>query len=299
MRFNIEIINETLKIIEDGAYSLTANETRSTARVPLKLSKEQISNAIVLTENEVRSMIDNLNDVQQTNVGRCRFTVSANDSYAAAINISEEEIDPREKPGILVLNFANPVHPGGGVRRGARAQEEDLCRKSTLLASLESANVEAYYTYNYDNKNNFGSDYMIISPTVEIIRDESNNFLEDSVVVSVLTCAAPYLRRGIESVDANELERVIFRRIMGMLHVAVKFGYMHLVLGAWGCGAFGNDAEMIARLFRKAFEEMRCGHDANANGLFIRVEFAVLYNPVYSYNYDCFNKYFGSYEVED
>ena len=48
---------------------------------------------------------------------------------------------------------------------------------------------------------------MIISPTVEIIRDESNNFLEDSVVVSVLTCAALYLRRGIESVDANELAK--------------------------------------------------------------------------------------------
>ena len=34
---------------------------------------------------------------------------------------------------ILVLNLANPVNPGGGVRRGAKAQEEDLCRRSSLL----------------------------------------------------------------------------------------------------------------------------------------------------------------------
>ena len=44
----------------------------------------------------------------------------------------------KSKP-ILVLNLANPVNPGGGVRRGSKAQEEDLCRKSSLLLSLESS----------------------------------------------------------------------------------------------------------------------------------------------------------------
>ena len=45
---------------------------------------------------------------------------------------------------ILVLNLANPVHPGGGVRTGAKAQEEDLCRKSSLLLSLESRAASRY-----------------------------------------------------------------------------------------------------------------------------------------------------------
>ena len=55
---------------------------------------------------------------------------------------------------VLVLNLANPVNPGGGVRRGATAQEEDLCRISSLLVSLESMKAKTYYDYNSPYKVN-------------------------------------------------------------------------------------------------------------------------------------------------
>lgn len=39
---------------------------------------------------------------------------------------------------IAVLNFANPVIPGGGVENGSRVQEESLCRSSNLFFCLRT-----------------------------------------------------------------------------------------------------------------------------------------------------------------
>lgn len=66
---------------------------------------------------------------------------------------------------VLVLNLANPVNPGGGVRKGAKAQEEDLCRKSSLLLSLESRNSLPYYEYNRSLHTHMGSDGLSIRPS--------------------------------------------------------------------------------------------------------------------------------------
>ena len=75
------------------------------------------------------------------------FTIetTGEDTFTAARRLSRQDQLSSHKQKVLVLNFANPVHPGGGVRQGARAQEEDLCRQSTLLLSLESSQASFYY----------------------------------------------------------------------------------------------------------------------------------------------------------
>ena len=61
------------------------------------------------------------------------ITVSGDRSYQAAMKLHKENPDAK----IAVMNFANAFHAGGGVTTGASAQEECLCRTSTLYPLLD------------------------------------------------------------------------------------------------------------------------------------------------------------------
>ncbi|MDR0273224.1 MAG: TIGR02452 family protein [Clostridiales bacterium] len=293
---NSELFFDTTKIANEQKYVTGDKE------IFLKLSKEQMTDAVVLTDNRVLELIKNASYDGPIVLDRqCRFSVSNIDSFTAAANNSKDYIFSHGKYKQLVLNFANPVEPGGGVKRGAKAQEEDLCIKSTLMCSLESERAGEYYSYHknllscHKKPNPFlSSDYMILSPTVEVFRDENNNLSDETFIVSVLTVAAPYVVNGMFNLSKEDLEAVIFQRIMGILQVSVTYGYKYLVLGAWGCGAFGNDADMVAGLFYKAFREINCKF-LNVNSLFKNVQFAVLHKPEQTYNFDCFKKYFDDF----
>jgi uncharacterized protein (TIGR02452 family) len=78
-----------------------------------------------------------------------------------------------------------------------------------------------------------GSDAMILIPKVEVFKDEKGETLEDSFVVSVLTCAAPDLRDGIQGMSQQEYEDMLYGRILKMLQCAAYWGYKFLVLGAY------------------------------------------------------------------
>ena len=72
-----------------------------------------------------------------------------------------------------VLNFANPVHPGGGVEVGAMAQEECLCRSSNLFACLSGkAAKEEFYDYHMNNGNNMNSDRLIYIRNVTVFKSD-------------------------------------------------------------------------------------------------------------------------------
>lgn len=190
---------------------------------------------------------------------------------------------PGKKKPPLVLNFANPVHPGGGVRRGARAQEEDLCRKSSLLFALESEAAKRYYWYNRAQQTNLGSDAVILTPEVEIIKDENGALLDEPLIVSVMTCAAPMITFGKEGLTEEQYRRLFYDRICGMLKCAAYWGYSMLVLGAFGCGAFQNDAKVVSDLFYRAMKD--CKYDGTAlSAFFERVDFAVLDRSSNQYN---------------
>ena len=293
----IKILQDTLEILEKGCYKVKGKI------VPLALSDREMREAYVLLPYEAEAVFGRADFPKVFTAGRCRYNCVNMDSLSAARRMLSTGHNSKMKKAepILVLNMANPVHPGGGVRHGAKAQEEDLCRKSSLLLSLESSSAAKYYEYNRNLHTNMGSDAMILTPKVEIIRDENGQLLDETEVVSVLTCAAPMVRMGKEGMTEREYRYMVLHRITGMLTFAAYFGYEQLVLGAWGCGAFGNDARMMSDLFYKALKELDW-YGLKEKDLFQDVTFAVLDRTPEQYNFKEFYRNFAEdnfYREED
>lgn len=286
---NLTMLQDSLSILEKGSYQLDGRT------IPLKLARKgQEAVAVFLPEDIQR--ICQKKDFQHVHVmGRCGYGCENADSFSLARKRTEQfSYDLKQKGAkpVLVLNFANPVNPGGGVRRGAKAQEEDLCRKSSLLVSLESAKASAYYAYNRALDTYMGSDAVMIHPLVEIIKDETGALLRDSVIVAVMTCAAPMLRYGMEGMTQEQYEELMYRRITGMLKVAAYLGYQHLILGAFGCGAFQNDAKVVSDIFYKALKEFDFD-GMKEKDMFRSIDFAVMDHSEDQYNFKEFSRNFS------
>jgi uncharacterized protein (TIGR02452 family) len=170
---------------------------------------------------------------------------------------------------VAALNFASARHPGGGFLNGARAQEESLCRASGLYACI---NGHTMYSYHAPMPGGFYSNYAIYSPGVPVFRDDDGELLDEPYLCAFIT--APAVNAGVYIKDHKQ-ERVgvvrteMAERVRKVLAIAAANGHDALVLGAWGCGVFKNDPEMIADLFGEALV-------TRYMGVFARVNFAVL-----------------------
>ena len=161
----------------------------------------------------------------------------------------------------LVLNFASGTTPGGGFLSGSRAQEENLCRSSALFCTIEG---DPMYQHHRDFHRDRFTDWAIVSPDVPVFRDDAGKTIDQPWRMSVITCAAPIAYR----VGADVSRELLSQRIHRILAIGASLGYTSLVLGAWGCGAFGNDAASTANDFRSALE-------FSFDGVFEQIVFAI------------------------
>lgn len=168
------------------------------------------------------------------------------------------------------LNFAAARNPGGGFLSGSRAQEEELCRCSTLFPTLLLQ--PDYYDANRAHPSTLYTDHVIHSPRVAFFRlGSSEPWLARPVEVGIVTAPAPN-RGGIPSRDTERLRALaptFERRWDCVLRVAAHTGHDALVLGAWGCGAFRNDPAMVAEAAQRALRT------SAATPRFRRIVFAV------------------------
>ncbi len=230
---NIRIAKQTLQIIKDGQYEVSGEM--------IHLPQYDYEEVIVYSPEKGAQVVDRISkEISDKSEELCKITITTEDSFQAA----------RRYNNVLVMNFANAHNAGGGFKLGANAQEEALCRCSTLYASITSKKASEMYLFNNTHLSNVESDYMLLSPNVCVIRDERYALLKKPKEVSVITLPAPNKYGAALLSSDKTIEDTMIRRIRIMLSIAADKGYKNLVLGAWGCGAFGNKPEDVSRYFK-------------------------------------------------
>jgi len=152
---------------------------------------------------------------------------------------------------VVVLNFASAKRPGGGWLEGARAQEEDLARCSALGYCLSFE--EQFYKDNKDNESGLYTDGIIYTPMVPFFKDKHYQLTDYPYGVSVITSPAPNVTK-LKAGEEQLLQVTLNYRAKRILEVAARHSHETIVLGAWGCGVFGNEPEMVSKAFAYALK---------------------------------------------
>ena len=237
---NIEIAKQTIKITKEGKYTLNGRDISLPSLDFLEVNVISPEDGKALLERDLSSFSKDAESVQDK-AQMCKITITTEDSFQAG----------RRYENALVMNFANAHNPGGGFMIGANAQEEALCRCSTLYASIKSSKAGEMYIYNNTHPGRVESDYMLISPNVAVFRDQTYSLLEEPVVMGVVTIPAPNRYGAALLASDKMIEETMIRRIRIMCRAAIEQGYKTMVLGAWGCGAFGNKPEKVSEYFKQ------------------------------------------------
>ena len=218
-------------------------------------------------------------------------------SLDAAISMQRKYLELK----IAVHNFASATNPGGGVKHGSRAQEEALCRCSTLYPVLNTEeNWKRYYSVNRERANPLYDDACIYTPEITICKSDTDKPArlprDKWDLVDVITIAAPNLRehpnniynpghaKPIQITD-EELFEIQERRIKHMFTVVAHHGAEIFVTGAFGCGAFQNSPEVVANAYKKVLPEFE--------GFFKEIVFAIYCRPQETINFETFKRVLG------
>ncbi len=285
-------MNNRINIRESNVEVFKDTENRCKTNEKLKEAIEKSSKGQYLVlENDKLEV-----DETPVNNEKAKIIVSTKRTLEAASNYKDKKV--------CIHNFASATNAGGGVEKGSSAQEEALCRCSTLYFNIhEKAIVEKFHVNHRSliKKGKMDSSYnddCIFTPNVvafktDVAIPEVMNE-NDWFNVDVITCAAPNLREKpsnamnpnsgstkleITSVDLLNLH---IKRMTRILNIAKKEKAVVVILGAFGCGAFSNPPEVVAEAMFRVVEKFRYDFEV--------IEFAVYCTPKDSKNFDVFKR---------
>lgn len=234
----------TIELVNNGYYFTEEGE-----KVLFENTDKMVSGTRFYTEEF------NVNHIP-TIVGNTIIEVINSDCIKEGIKLSDAGYNP------AILNMASRQNPGGGVTKGAGAQEETIFRRTNIFRSLyQFASYAGQYgihksVYQYPLDRNFGGIY---TPSVTIFRtDEKNGYKlmkrpREIAFISVAGMNRPKLKP--DGMIEDFLVEPIKNKIRTILRIGLEQGHDSLVLGALGCGAFCNPPRHIAGLFNEVLNE--------------------------------------------
>ncbi|KAJ9145117.1 TIGR02452 family protein [Pleurostoma richardsiae] len=215
-------------------------------------ARRGIDAAELIVEPPAQQEAQNVRSAENGSPAGPRLALCVGDTLATAHsllrNASTGEFDLSNKgTRVAVLNMASPLSPGGGFLNGAGSQEESLCMRTTLLPSLR----DEYYRLP-----ELGTVY---TPDVLVFRNEGGEDLEKRDRWFVDCISSAMLRLPETETDeagrgryVHEKDReLVLRKMRVVLRVCQAKGARKIVLGTWGCGAYGNPVGEVGAAWRK------------------------------------------------
>lgn len=164
-----------------------------------------------------------------------RISVVNQDTVDAGIELKKQGLNP------VLLNFSDDVFAGGYVGHGSGAQEESIFRRSNYHLTL----LQDFYP--------LSDTELVYSPEVTIFKESEANkwkVMDDPVTLTSIAC--PAIKRPQATNDrlnADDTARFV-KKIEMILRTALRYNHDSIVLGAFGCGAWGNPPQHVAEIFK-------------------------------------------------
>ncbi len=167
------------------------------------------------------------------------------------------------------MNLASFTTFGGGVAKGCMAQEEELFRKTDYILH------EGQHLYPLNKKE------FVFTNNVLVIKNSKYELLfnNDMFHVDFLAIAALKNPILINQSLSNYDYYITYNKIKSFFLFAIKYNYIDIIVGAFGCGVYNNPPNDIIKIYNDCLLKYR--------KYFRSITFAILSKT--NSNYNLFN----------
>lgn len=229
----------------------------------LYLTENSLVEAIKNTQENTELYINQVKCEKKQFETKAKIIVSKKRSFQAAFDMKSTN----KADNICILNFASAKNPGGGVETGSSAQEEALCRCSTLYPCINTNYLfQNFYLPHRKLQGTLYNDDCIYTPNIIMLKSDSaipeRLSKEIWYKYDVITCAAPNLRIpnqitlfSNQYISDDEIYDIHRQKAKKILNIAINHNVDKIILGAFGCGAFQNPPEIVAKAYNDVIQE--------------------------------------------